>query len=154
MSAARASESAKGDAPLVIQSETDEDEFPHRDVRMAGRLFSFPPRSHARLCRGNLARRFCLRPKILNREPWNRGVVRAWCIVVPRELGEEVRHQLAALGVLQKHLRIVQERDCVLLPTTERLDIGFPTEQRDFDEGRSEERRVGKECRSRWSPYH
>src|SRR2546426_9483786 len=23
-----------------------------------------------------------------------------------------------------------------------------------FDDGRSEERRVGKECRSRWSPYH
>ena len=23
-----------------------------------------------------------------------------------------------------------------------------------FTEGRSEERRVGKECRSRWSPYH
>ena len=23
-----------------------------------------------------------------------------------------------------------------------------------FMEGRSEERRVGKECRSRWSPYH
>ena len=23
-----------------------------------------------------------------------------------------------------------------------------------FDSGRSEERRVGKECRSRWSPYH
>ena len=23
-----------------------------------------------------------------------------------------------------------------------------------FDERRSEERRVGKECRSRWSPYH
>ena len=22
------------------------------------------------------------------------------------------------------------------------------------DNGRSEERRVGKECRSRWSPYH
>ena len=22
------------------------------------------------------------------------------------------------------------------------------------DQGRSEERRVGKECRSRWSPYH
>ena len=31
-------------------------------------------------------------------------------------------------------------------------DIGkhFP----DTDERRSEERRVGKECRSRWSPYH
>ena len=24
----------------------------------------------------------------------------------------------------------------------------------DTDEDRSEERRVGKECRSRWSPYH
>ena len=23
-----------------------------------------------------------------------------------------------------------------------------------FDKPRSEERRVGKECRSRWSPYH
>ena len=23
-----------------------------------------------------------------------------------------------------------------------------------IDNGRSEERRVGKECRSRWSPYH
>ena len=23
-----------------------------------------------------------------------------------------------------------------------------------FEKGRSEERRVGKECRSRWSPYH
>ena len=24
----------------------------------------------------------------------------------------------------------------------------------DYDDYRSEERRVGKECRSRWSPYH
>ena len=27
-------------------------------------------------------------------------------------------------------------------------------EQRPYDRERSEERRVGKECRSRWSPYH
>ena len=27
-------------------------------------------------------------------------------------------------------------------------------EQRKMEAGRSEERRVGKECRSRWSPYH
>ena len=26
--------------------------------------------------------------------------------------------------------------------------------QKDVDLSRSEERRVGKECRSRWSPYH
>ena len=27
-------------------------------------------------------------------------------------------------------------------------------EKRFLETGRSEERRVGKECRSRWSPYH
>ena len=28
------------------------------------------------------------------------------------------------------------------------------TEKKEIDSSRSEERRVGKECRSRWSPYH
>ena len=32
------------------------------------------------------------------------------------------------------------------------LDIGVTGSL--FDSFRSEERRVGKECRSRWSPYH
>src|SRR5574337_298104 len=31
------------------------------------------------------------------------------------------------------------------------LSLDFPTER---EHDRSEERRVGKECRSRWSPYH
>src|SRR2546422_10859554 len=31
---------------------------------------------------------------------------------------------------------------------------GLQGEANGLDEGRSEERRVGKECRSRWSPYH
>ena len=30
----------------------------------------------------------------------------------------------------------------------------FIKDKKDFDFERSEERRVGKECRSRWSPYH
>ena len=29
-----------------------------------------------------------------------------------------------------------------------------PPEHPSADDNRSEERRVGKECRSRWSPYH
>ena len=36
-------------------------------------------------------------------------------------------------------------------------EIGEGTEillSRDWNPKRSEERRVGKECRSRWSPYH
>ena len=37
----------------------------------------------------------------------------------------------------------------------ERLNTYFPREDRNlFLWSRSEERRVGKECRSRWSPYH
>src|SRR2546430_15191186 len=37
------------------------------------------------------------------------------------------------------------------LEDAEVLEIG---EERERDLRRSEERRVGKECRSRWSPYH
>src|SRR5256886_3437412 len=34
------------------------------------------------------------------------------------------------------------------------LDIVSPYEDGSCNDERSEERRVGKECRSRWSPYH
>ena len=34
------------------------------------------------------------------------------------------------------------------------LYYGDVTMPKDWDIDRSEERRVGKECRSRWSPYH
>src|SRR5258708_1851625 len=38
---------------------------------------------------------------------------------------------------------------------TELEGLGMPAKSAQFCfEGRSEERRVGKECRSRWSPYH
>ena len=33
-------------------------------------------------------------------------------------------------------------------------DLGTVLFTMSIQEGRSEERRVGKECRSRWSPYH
>ena len=33
-------------------------------------------------------------------------------------------------------------------------ETGSPFSYVGFEEFRSEERRVGKECRSRWSPYH
>src|SRR2546427_12544058 len=38
--------------------------------------------------------------------------------------------------------------------TSEYGMIPRATDQRTQREARSEERRVGKECRSRWSPYH
>ena len=35
-----------------------------------------------------------------------------------------------------------------------RTPVGSRVMRRDYGSLRSEERRVGKECRSRWSPYH
>src|SRR5258708_31112204 len=53
-----------------------------------------------------------------------------------------------AVGQGQPHPRMSQvERDARESTTSSKLD-GGPHQLR------SEERRVGKECRSRWSPYH
>src|SRR5256886_17585479 len=41
-----------------------------------------------------------------------------------------------------------------LKATLERKGIAVKRIAREGDATRSEERRVGKECRSRWSPYH
>ena len=41
-----------------------------------------------------------------------------------------------------------------LEPGTECIDTGMKREKARAEQARSEERRVGKECRSRWSPYH
>src|SRR5260370_19468696 len=68
---------------------------------------------------------------------------------VARAAGAESEMELAFAGL---HLLCV--------PLLDRLE-GLPAVQRDalgvalgLREGRSEERRVGKECRSRWTPYH
>ena len=39
------------------------------------------------------------------------------------------------LGLLHEHLRIVREGERLFLPTTERVDLGFPMEQREFGTG-------------------
>ena len=38
--------------------------------------------------------------------------------------------------------------------TDEQADVAIAKYREYFSKQRSEERRVGKECRSRWSPYH
>ena len=44
--------------------------------------------------------------------------------------------------------------DCTSKKLGEQMTIVAALTDGDFDNIRSEERRVGKECRSRWSPYH
>src|SRR3712207_9576678 len=70
--------------------------------------------------------------------------------------GERVEHPDYALDVSDEELRSLY-RDLALV---RRWDVEATALQRQGELGiwasllRSEERRVGKECRSRWSPYH
>src|SRR5256886_9007251 len=52
--------------------------------------------------------------------------------------GEKKRNEILQMALLEPSLAVLDETDSGL----------------DIDALRSEERRVGKECRSRWSPYH
>lgn len=61
--------------------------------------------------------------------------MKAWSVAVPRERGEEIRRRLLDKGVLLNHLRIVEVGGRLFLPTQKRLDIGFPVEEREFNEG-------------------
>ena len=57
-----------------------------------------------------------------------------------------LRKQLGAYLLVERHtISLNIETDC-------RLDTAVF--QQAINQARSEERRVGKECRSRWSPYH
>jgi len=63
----------------------------------------------------------------------------------------------AAHGLPPRFADYKPERFDEELPDLVYYDIDHATAEpryRITHEGRSEERRVGKECRSRWSPYH
>ena len=57
--------------------------------------------------------------------------------------------ELYAVGTIAKIAQVVQLQD-----GTVRAIVQGQGRLRVLGAGRSEERRVGKECRSRWSPYH
>src|SRR5258707_15736777 len=64
-----------------------------------------------------------------------------------RAAGNMSRHVACGAGVLMLI-------GCVSAPTPTTLQSGVDLQYVDHSVRRSEERRVGKECRSRWSPYH
>ena len=61
-----------------------------------------------------------------------------------KEEKTELKKKRKQLKELEEHRDKLQEYDCHLETLQERNSYSK----------RSEERRVGKECRSRWSPYH
>lgn len=56
------------------------------------------------------------------------------CVVVPKKKAEPVRKKLAEKGFLRKDLQIKSDAKNVLLPVTQRVDLGFPIETSDFKE--------------------
>ena len=71
-------------------------------------------------------------------------------------------HVFPAMAIAQEWMSRGTEREVVLVGTERGIEMklvpqaGLPLETLRVAglKGRSEERRVGKECRSRWSPYH
>src|SRR2546422_11134056 len=68
---------------------------------------------------------------------------------VTKEIGERARGGIekSLAKFVEKGKLSATDRDAAL------KRLGFTTTVADLKD-RSEERRVGKECRSRWSPYH
>ena len=68
--------------------------------------------------------------------------------IYPRSFGDANNDGLGDLSGITQHLDYLRDLgvDAIWITPC------YPSPQVDF--GRSEERRVGKECRSRWSPYH
>ena len=57
-------------------------------------------------------------------------------------------------GSYDFHTAYIGNRRCIMLAPTEELATLPALKKQIVKIQRSEERRVGKECRSRWSPYH
>src|SRR3712207_9202139 len=71
-----------------------------------------------------------------------------------REIGEKVG--LTSSSSVAHQLRTLEEKGYIKRdPNRPRaLSVAMPEDVDETGMNRSEERRVGKECRSRWSPYH
>ena len=81
------------------------------------------------------------------------------CVVSSVSRKDEMLDGLRTLGLLhlaekKSPARAVAERFTTLSKTASALTDYAPDKKSRSKKSRSEERRVGKECRSRWSPYH
>ena len=64
-------------------------------------------------------------------------------------------YRLQGVEISDKHIEVIVRQMLKKIRIEDNGDTEFlPGTLVDFLEYRSEERRVGKECRSRWSPYH
>ena len=87
-------------------------------------------------------------PAKIGREDIQRVIAGKGCECEPVETRGELRKHLPPPGRRLRHLG----HDVDARPVT--MGTKHDRMQYEMSEPRSEERRVGKECRSRWSPYH
>ena len=73
-----------------------------------------------------------------------KSIIGPGCVLDPNKLEQEIL-ELEKGGINVREHLFVDERVHIVLPNYI---------EEDMKDSRSEERRVGKECRSRWSPYH
>src|SRR2546426_920841 len=99
------------------------------------------------------------------RNPYNGEVLAEVCLAGESEADEAIRAAVSAFAVSRKlpaHVRSAALQKIAGEITARKEDFarclssesGKPITDARREIGRSEERRVGKECRSRWSPYH
>ena len=73
------------------------------------------------------------------------------------EISKHLTPELKREGLMREIIRHVQSaRKKAGLQVDDRIELGITSSDTEIAQAqlRSEERRVGKECRSRWSPYH
>ena len=75
-----------------------------------------------------------------------------WIEDVVEEPPEEIRRLREALEGKTREAEAQQDRALRAIAELDNAKKRAAREREDYT--RSEERRVGKECRSRWSPYH
>ena len=60
--------------------------------------------------------------------------MKSLCVVVPKKKAEPVRQRLMSKGILRRDVQIRSDSKNVYLPVTQRVDMGYPVETRDFTE--------------------
>src|ERR1039457_4334575 len=75
------------------------------------------------------------------------------CPALPEELGPKPKWS-EVINDMATATNNRPTRDVVEFPPNAPVTVALKYSQGRTISGRSEERRVGKECRSRWSPYH
>ena len=73
-------------------------------------------------------------------------IARLFKVSTDHLLGYSEKTEIDVTGLTRKQINVIQD----MIATYQRHNRFYQAIQED----RSEERRVGKECRSRWSPYH